>query len=640
MAIPPSPTLSKPLPALPSAEAGPSKRVVSPSNKRAASTSLSDSETLVTKAIKTPQPMVRSLKVGSAKLDAHRRKRRKKRFSVTRKVLNASRSSLATSSTMSLKGKEQEVNGTTNNERPRDDVVDENASDELVSLRTKFDQQKILLDAHKEFLELLAPSLTCQICLDPMYRPYTLAPCGHTACYDCLLAWFRAPPAHIAQPPPDHLLHNFDVDDPTLLARDTPMLLRKEKTCPHCRAVVQEAPVEAWGIKDIVHHLFDHKGDVAKELYPSHTRQREGDTVPSGAEAWNGVFRRAHIPGLLAVPNRNRRNRDDAANGEEDQGDRGFYDEEDAVYRCTQCYHEIWDGLCTSCGRLYPGLHRDFEDEDDDADPAHWMDADEFDGLADQELAAMDAEDVNGELNAHFRGIVGALGFYRTMNARHDHDEEGADDDGYESSFIDDGEEQPRIDEFHSAEEDGNFETEDEVMSDIVEDHRPRRIVPPPIARADDDSAEEARGRRRLSTINLTDSDSDAYRRPTSSLRRGTRALRTRIESDDDADSDVQQVRRIRVPGGSRGRHVVIDSDSEHEDQHSDEDAHAHRRGGLYRRSLSDEESLQGSFSENGSENGSDHSSQHDLRGSISGLSHENYENYVFSDEEDISWWS
>jgi hypothetical protein len=56
----------------------------------------------------------------------------------------------------------------------------------------------------------------------------------------------------------------------------------------------------------------------------------------------------------------------------------GMYDPEDGgIYRCIDCMHEIWGGVCTNCQREYPGHERfeddsdeDFHDVDDD-DDAH-----------------------------------------------------------------------------------------------------------------------------------------------------------------------------------------------------------------------------------------------------------------------------
>jgi hypothetical protein len=69
----------------------------------------------------------------------------------------------------------------------------------------------------------------------------------------------------------------------------------------------------------------------------------------------------------------------------------GWYDMEDGgIYRCVDCYHEIWEGVCTSCNRRYPG-HNYLDDDDDDI---------RFDDSDD------DDED-DGGYDAHFRGGIG-----------------------------------------------------------------------------------------------------------------------------------------------------------------------------------------------------------------------------------------
>lgn len=55
--------------------------------------------------------------------------------------------------------------------------------------------------------------VACRICIRPMYEPYTTQ-CGHTFCYSCLRQWFDR----------DHI----------------------KKTCPDCRAHVQNQPAPAF----------------------------------------------------------------------------------------------------------------------------------------------------------------------------------------------------------------------------------------------------------------------------------------------------------------------------------------------------------------------------------------------------------
>lgn len=54
--------------------------------------------------------------------------------------------------------------------------------------------------------------------------------------------------------------------------------------------------------------------------------------------------------------------------------------EDGGVYRCLDCMHEIWDGICTACNRVYPGHQVDtpfgegemFDDSDGDEEPHFW----------------------------------------------------------------------------------------------------------------------------------------------------------------------------------------------------------------------------------------------------------------------------
>lgn len=173
-----------------------------------------------------------------------------------------------------------------------------------------------------------------------MYKPFALSPCGHLACYDCLVQWFKAPP-------PD----------------DRPLgpVISRQKRCPHCRGVVRERPIEVWDVKGIVQ-------SVAKSnLVPGHLSVQTDSPANqnNNADPWGGIFPKIHqrsqraFPWFISAAN----------NGDGDRTPRGEHmgmlDMEDGgIYRCFDCFHEIWDGVCTSCGRLYPG-HRPNPDDDD-----------------------------------------------------------------------------------------------------------------------------------------------------------------------------------------------------------------------------------------------------------------------------------
>jgi hypothetical protein len=90
----------------------------------------------------------------------------------------------------------------------------------------------------------------------------------------------------------------------------------------------------------------------------------------------------------------------------------GMYDAEDQVYRCLDCMHEIWGGLCSQCGRHYSG-----------------HDVDASDGNA------------SGEEHRARWSILPAM--ERIMGWPHGIVDE-SDDGSYESSFIDDDDSERR----------------------------------------------------------------------------------------------------------------------------------------------------------------------------------------------------
>ncbi|KAJ7704403.1 hypothetical protein B0H17DRAFT_1193649 [Mycena rosella] len=231
----------------------------------------------------------------------------------------------------------------------------ESPSDTIARLTQELGAQSLLLKKHETTLTQFNQSLTCQVCLDLLHKPYALAPCGHIACYNCLVAWFTSEP-----------------DEPRFGAP-------RKKTCPHCRATVKERPVEVWNVKDMVAGLL--RSGLVRGLSAGPPPPPELPGTPQVADApadpWHNIFRyphqhpRFHLPGL---------------DGGEPPSveDMGMLDTEDGgVYRCLDCMHEIWDGVCTSCHRVYPGhtehfdnplgaMFGDSDDSDDDGGPEFW----------------------------------------------------------------------------------------------------------------------------------------------------------------------------------------------------------------------------------------------------------------------------
>ncbi|KAJ7253041.1 hypothetical protein B0H12DRAFT_1071552 [Mycena haematopus] len=206
-----------------------------------------------------------------------------------------------------------------------------------------------LLKRNETALNQFNQSLTCQVCLDLLHKPFALAPCGHVACYNCLVAWFTSEPE-------DHYMGP------------------RKKTCPNCRATIKERPVEVWNIKELVAGLLKSGLMSGLSAGPSEPPPLPGPPQPADTppDPWHNIFRYPHQHSMFHPP---------LAHGDDPPSveDMGMLDAEDGVYRCLDCMHEIWDGICTSCQREYPGhiVNDDedgemFGDSDGDEDPIFW----------------------------------------------------------------------------------------------------------------------------------------------------------------------------------------------------------------------------------------------------------------------------
>ena len=229
----------------------------------------------------------------------------------------------STSSSPSLKGKESEV-------EPTPIVTDsstEDLSKKTEDLSQKLDVQTTKLALHSALITSFKDSLTCQICVDLMYKPFTLAPCGHIACYSCLVGWFKS---------------NVPEDE------FGPESVHRKKTCPHCRSTIRDRPIENFVIKEMVHSLVNSGvlEDVPGDLSSM-------DAVPAApVDPWAGIFhkhpvRENNFDGLPFPIF------DEDDDHDLEEGDLAIYDDEDDVYRCRGCMNEVVDGFCTLCEREY-----------------------------------------------------------------------------------------------------------------------------------------------------------------------------------------------------------------------------------------------------------------------------------------------
>ncbi|KAJ7792668.1 hypothetical protein B0H14DRAFT_2930121 [Mycena olivaceomarginata] len=164
--------------------------------------------------------------------------------------------------------------------RPPVPAEDEDQSATIARLNVQLKFQSMLLKKHETTLTQFNQSLTCQVCLDLLHKPYALAPCGHIACYNCLVAWFTAVP-----------------DEPHHYAP-------RRKTCPNCRATIRERPVEVWNIKDLVAALL--KSGLLPGLFPAPPAPPAlpGPPQPAGAQPdpWHNIFRYPHQHPMFQPP--------------------------------------------------------------------------------------------------------------------------------------------------------------------------------------------------------------------------------------------------------------------------------------------------------------------------------------------------
>ncbi|TFK53096.1 hypothetical protein OE88DRAFT_1341356 [Heliocybe sulcata] len=286
--------------------------------------------------------------------------------------------------------------------------------------------------------------LTCEICLDLLYKPYSLSPCGHIACEDCLVKWFSS---EVVEPEPD-----------------APRMIRIKK-CPSCREEIIERPSMVWKIKDAVEIFV--KSGLAENLPPP---PEEPQT--RGRDPWREIFppvirRNNRLPPPFPVlphigemlPNGHRMPvipiPFPQAQAMLDAQMMGNLDAEDGgIYRCVECHYEIVDGVCAGCGQLYddnPNLDYEGEGYDDVGD---YSDVEEGEPRQedDHEHAwlhngyswPLDAGDAGEERAGD--GLWPAEEPPRRYRRRIVGEGEDADDgedfdDEYESSFIDDGDE-------------------------------------------------------------------------------------------------------------------------------------------------------------------------------------------------------
>ncbi|KAF8579014.1 hypothetical protein K439DRAFT_1638373 [Ramaria rubella] len=366
---------------------------------------------------------------------------------------------------------------------------------ELEQLRKEIAHKNEMLIKHEKTVAAVTQTLTCQVCLELLRLPYALAPCGHVSCHACLVAWFTSShndhnddelnpevewysddgssvggdwPQVAVEPPSQHghgNIPNGDAPAPPVNGNAAPPAhapahaafpnsVNRRKTCPHCRCVVKERPVQVYAIKDLVGildppHVEPAKPETPKKV-PKDSNESEQKKAPE-KDPWKGIFRSPHGSGHNGAGSGNHppwggfaMDIPDGFFDEEDEEHEvvadpalhvnlphpggfpalepaplpqgqgppppPFVDEEDGVRRCGACMHELWGGRCTNdhCAVDYDDVS--------------------FIGSEDSELVLPDYR----RGSPTFEGGDGDVGWGRHL--------EPDVDDGYESSFIDDEE--------------------------------------------------------------------------------------------------------------------------------------------------------------------------------------------------------
>ncbi|KAK0549993.1 E3 ubiquitin ligase [Tilletia horrida] len=98
---------------------------------------------------------------------------------------------------------------------------------------------------HTRALNGLYERCNCDVCFELLTRPCIIAPCGHMACRECLVAYWK-------QPATDEVPIAPGLTEALRAEQQRRRTLRRAKRCPVCRTESTRPPAEAWLMKQIV----------------------------------------------------------------------------------------------------------------------------------------------------------------------------------------------------------------------------------------------------------------------------------------------------------------------------------------------------------------------------------------------------
>ncbi|KDN51392.1 hypothetical protein K437DRAFT_50308 [Tilletiaria anomala UBC 951] len=216
---------------------------------------------------------------------------------------------------------------------------------ELQGLIKKHEQ---VIQEQTNTLNAVQSACTCHICLDSIWRPFVLVPCGHIFCLSCLVNWFQKPDHHEVSIPP-HWSEGLRRDEEERRTR-----LRR-KLCPECRTHVAQPPVELWSMKlvmDKMHAGAESMRTAARgeglanlqALVSAEYGYEAGETAQQRDEKLGLTARLTTAQGMVLGKQLGVWHNIFPARDIDPSRPR--FDEADRVYRCPECSAEMLDGEC------------------------------------------------------------------------------------------------------------------------------------------------------------------------------------------------------------------------------------------------------------------------------------------------------
>ncbi|KZS87979.1 hypothetical protein SISNIDRAFT_490497 [Sistotremastrum niveocremeum HHB9708] len=202
-----------------------------------------------------------------------------------------------------------------------------------------------VLERHTRLLSTLSSVLSCDICLDMLEDPYTLYPCGHVACGQCLISWFKTPgQGH------DRRVH------------DAPLTMQS-KICPKCRCQIFSAPVRAFALQAVVRSLREFDSRASLESLPKEAK-----------EPWLDIFPPIHNRSVQVI----------------------IDDEDGGISRCPYCLHELLGNECTGCGHMFEGEEVHLSDSELEDEHGMGSDAIHSNMMGEENIGLTDLSDESG----------------------------------------------------------------------------------------------------------------------------------------------------------------------------------------------------------------------------------------------------